>query len=70
LFGLKAEGLTLVEILALWTAILLTTLAFSRVSRPAGWLLVPNYRPFANGLLPTADGRGVTNLHLASFRVR
>ena len=40
-FGLEAPGLALVEILALWPAILLTTLAFSRISRPAGWLRVP-----------------------------
>jgi tryptophan-rich sensory protein len=33
--------LALVEIVALWTAILLTILAFSKVSRAAGWLLVP-----------------------------
>ncbi len=40
-FGLEAPGLVLVEILTLWMAILLTTLTFSRISRPAGWLLVP-----------------------------
>lgn len=40
-FGLEAPGLALVEIEALWTAILLTILAFSKISRPAGWLLVP-----------------------------
>ncbi len=40
-FGLQAPGAALLEILILWTAILLTILAFSRVSRPAGWLLVP-----------------------------
>jgi benzodiazapine receptor len=40
-FGLEAPGLALVEILALWPAILLTTLAFSRISQPAGWLLGP-----------------------------
>ncbi len=40
-FGLQAPGGALLEILILWTAILLTILAFSRVSRPAGWLLVP-----------------------------
>jgi translocator protein len=40
-FGLEAPGLALVEIVALWTAILLTILAFSKISRPAGWLLVP-----------------------------
>lgn len=40
-FGLESPGLGLVEILVLWAAILLTILAFGRVSRPAGWLLVP-----------------------------
>ena len=40
-FGLEAPGLALVEIVALWTAILLTILAFSKISRLAGWLLVP-----------------------------
>lgn len=40
-FGLEAPGFALIEILVLWTFILLTTLAFSAVSRPAGWLLVP-----------------------------
>ena len=40
-FGLQSPGLALLEILVLWTAILLTILAFSRISRPAGWLLVP-----------------------------
>ena len=40
-FGLEAPGLALVEIVALWTAIHLTILAFSKISRPAGWLLVP-----------------------------
>lgn len=40
-FGLQSPGLALAEILVLWTAILLTILAFSRISRPAGWLLVP-----------------------------
>jgi translocator protein len=40
-FGLEAPGLALVEIVALWMAILLTILAFSKISRAAGWLLVP-----------------------------
>jgi benzodiazapine receptor len=40
-FGLEAPGLVLVEIVVLWTAILLTILAFSKRSRPAGRLLVP-----------------------------
>jgi benzodiazapine receptor len=41
IFSLEAPGPALVEILALWTTILLTILAFSKISRPAGWLLVP-----------------------------
>jgi len=40
-FGLHSPGLAMIEILLLWTAILLTALAFFRVSRLAGWLLVP-----------------------------
>lgn len=40
-FGLEAPELGLIEILVLWTAILLTLLAFRRVSRPAALLLVP-----------------------------
>jgi translocator protein len=40
-FGLHSPGLAMIEILLLWIAILLTALAFFRVSRLAGWLLVP-----------------------------
>lgn len=40
-FGLQSPGLGLVEILVLWSSILLTIVAFMRISRPAGWLLVP-----------------------------
>ena len=40
-FGLEAPGLGLAEILILWACILLTILAFWRISRPAGLLLVP-----------------------------
>ena len=40
-FGLQSPGLGLVEILVLWTSILLTIIAFLRISRPAGWILVP-----------------------------
>ena len=40
-FGLEAPGWGLVEILLLWTAILLTILAFRGISRPAALLLVP-----------------------------
>jgi tryptophan-rich sensory protein len=40
-FGLHSPSLAVIEILLLWTAILLSVLAFFRVSRLAGWLLVP-----------------------------
>ncbi len=40
-FGLESPGLALVLIAILWTAILLTILAFRRISRPAALLLIP-----------------------------
>jgi tryptophan-rich sensory protein len=40
-FGLHAPGGALVDIVALWAAILATIIAFANVSRPAAWLLVP-----------------------------
>ena len=40
-FGAREIGWALVVIIALWVAILLTLLAFLRVSKPAGWLLMP-----------------------------
>lgn len=40
-FGAHAMGWALVEIVALWIAILLTLLSFRRVNLTAGWLLVP-----------------------------
>jgi tryptophan-rich sensory protein len=40
-FGAHELGWALVEIVALWVAILLTMIAFFRVSKPAGWLFVP-----------------------------
>ena len=40
-FGLHRLGLALVVIIVLWLAILLTTKAFFRVSRLAGWLMIP-----------------------------
>ena len=40
-FGARDIGWALAVILALWTAILVTLLAFLRVSRAAGWMLVP-----------------------------
>jgi translocator protein len=40
-FGLRAPGWALVEIVALWIAILATIVLFFRHSRVAGWLMVP-----------------------------
>jgi benzodiazapine receptor len=40
-FGLRSPLLGLVEIILLWVAILLTILSFFRVSKIAGFLLVP-----------------------------
>ncbi|MEW4570780.1 TspO/MBR family protein [Tautonia sp. JC769] len=40
-FGLKRPDLAAFEIAILWVAILATLIAFFRVSRPAGWLMVP-----------------------------
>ena len=40
-FGLRLPGVALVEILALWAAILATILLFRRTSTPAALLLVP-----------------------------
>jgi tryptophan-rich sensory protein len=40
-FGLRSPGLAFGELVVLWVAILLTLLAFWRVSRGAGALLVP-----------------------------
>jgi translocator protein len=40
-FGLRSVGWALVEIVALWIAVLVTAIAFYRVSPPAGSLLVP-----------------------------
>ncbi|MBA2691297.1 MAG: tryptophan-rich sensory protein [Rubrobacter sp.] len=40
-FGMEAPGWRLLEISALWVALSLTIAAFMRVSRLAGWLLVP-----------------------------
>ena len=40
-FGLQAPGLALVEIVVLLAAIVLTTLAFRQVSRPAALLMLP-----------------------------
>lgn len=40
-FGAREIGWALVAIIALWAAILCTLLAFLRVSRVAGWMLLP-----------------------------
>jgi tryptophan-rich sensory protein len=40
-FGLRSPGLALVDIAGLWVMIVLTTWAFFRASRLAGWLMVP-----------------------------
>ncbi len=40
-FGFRAPGAALVEILFLWFAILVTVVAFVKISKPAAWLLVP-----------------------------
>ena len=42
-FGLESPGLGLIEILVLWTSIFLTILAFLKISRLPGWLLVPYF---------------------------
>jgi tryptophan-rich sensory protein len=40
-FGLRWPGGALVDIAVLWVAIAATAIAFSRVSQPAAWLLLP-----------------------------
>lgn len=40
-FGLQSPGLAFGEIVLLWGAIAATLVAFFRICRPAGWLLVP-----------------------------
>lgn len=40
-FGAESPALGLVDILALWMVILLTIIAFFRISQFAGWLLMP-----------------------------
>jgi tryptophan-rich sensory protein len=40
-FGLRWPGGALVDIAVLWVAIAATAIAFSRVSPPAAWLLLP-----------------------------
>ena len=40
-FGLRSVGGALVEIVFMWLAILATTIAFVKISKPAAWLMVP-----------------------------
>jgi translocator protein len=40
-FGVRSVGWALIEIVVLWIVVLMTAIAFYRVSRPAGLLLVP-----------------------------
>lgn len=40
-FGLHNPGLAFIEIIFLWLAILATIIAFTKISWPAVWLLVP-----------------------------
>ena len=40
-FGLHSPALALLDIVALWIAILLTLIGFWKMDRRAGWLLVP-----------------------------
>ena len=41
LFGAHQIGWAFAVIVALWAAILVTMLAFIRVSKPAGWMMAP-----------------------------
>jgi tryptophan-rich sensory protein len=40
-FGLRQVGLALIEIVALWSALLITTIKFGRIRRDAAGLLLP-----------------------------
>ena len=40
-FGMRNPGGAFIEIIFLWLAILVTIVGFSKVSKPAAWLLVP-----------------------------
>lgn len=40
-FGLQSPGGAFLEIILLWLTILATLIVFSRISRAAGWLLIP-----------------------------
>ena len=53
-FNQHAPGLALIEIVAMWLAILATLLGFWKIDRRAGWLLVPylawvSFAGFLNG---------------------
>lgn len=69
IFGMHQIGWAVIEIIVLWAAILATTVAFFRRSKPAGWLLVPYPQtstiqvvtpPFidAQGMVWTGSGSG------------
>lgn len=40
-FGMQSPGAALIEIALLWISILATIIAFSKISKPAAWLLIP-----------------------------
>lgn len=40
-FGFHSPGLALIEIAVLWVVILITIVMFSKISKPAAWLLLP-----------------------------
>jgi tryptophan-rich sensory protein len=40
-FWLQNPGLAFVEIIILWLSILATMIVFSKISKPAAWLLIP-----------------------------
>lgn len=40
-FGMHSPGGALIEIIFLWCAILVTIIAFAKISKPAAWLLMP-----------------------------
>jgi tryptophan-rich sensory protein len=42
-FGAHQPGWALVDIIAMWVAIAVTMIAFFRVSKAAGWLMVPYF---------------------------
>lgn len=42
-FGAKQPGWALVDIIVMWVAILVTMVVFFRVSKAAGWLMVPYF---------------------------